>query len=130
MEAAPPKPIAFVLVLLDVALLLEGGEQAEHVVLVQMETLGQLGHAELLFAVERLEQPHGVADGLDRVLALGPLHQLALWEDPRNRDARGLEIRGRKKVDGRRRRTWPLVVGGALYFTRLIACQQEDTSMN
>src|SRR5262249_45306001 len=117
MEAAAPQPIALVLVLLDVALLLERREQAEDVVLVQIETLGQLGHAELLLAVERLEQAQGVADGLDRGFTLGPMHRLALWEDPLNRDAPGLEIRG---GGGRSREKTPdvepLHVGGAAVF--------------
>src|SRR4029450_11240524 len=71
------EPIALgVGALLDPALLLERREDPEDVVLVQVQTLGQLGDAGERVLLESRESPQRVADRLDRVRALRPLHRV------------------------------------------------------
>ena len=63
------------LVLLDVAARLERGEQTEHVVLVQLETLRELRHAQLAVVIAKLlEHVDGVGDGLDDVVGFLAAH--------------------------------------------------------
>ena len=77
LEAAHAKPVVLgAPVLLDVAARLEGGEQAEDVVLVQLEPLGQLGDAELVGVLEELlKDVERVRDRLDDVVGFLPSHR-------------------------------------------------------
>ena len=56
--------------LLDVPLVLEGGEQAKDIVLVEAQAAGELGHPELLLVAKGLQNPEGVRHRLDDVIAL------------------------------------------------------------
>ena len=66
-------------VLLDVAARLEGGEEAEDVVLVELQALGELRHPELLgLAAELLEDVQAVGNRLDDVVRfLAPHHGIS-----------------------------------------------------
>jgi hypothetical protein len=66
-------------VLIDVATQLKGGEETEHVVLVQLETLGELSHSNLScrFA-ELLKHIKSMRYGLDHVIRFLALHKLLI----------------------------------------------------
>ena len=79
LEAAHAEPVAVALgALLDVAELLERGEQPEDVVLVQVEALREGGDALLLLVAEGLEEADRIDHRLDRVVPLRLLHRVLL----------------------------------------------------
>lgn len=79
LEAASAEPITIgSRALLYVPRLLERGEQPKHVVLVQVEAVGELRYAELFFVGEGLEQRERIAHRLDHVIALASFHRRPL----------------------------------------------------
>src|SRR4029453_12450337 len=131
LQAAHADPVGLVLAdLLDVALLLERGQDPEHVVLVEPEPPGELGHAELALAPKLLQHPEGIPDRLDHVVALGSSH----GQDVRGSEveagapALGSQVRFLTFSQSARKRSRPMSVSGCLASWRSTLAGSVTTS--
>jgi hypothetical protein len=66
--------------LFDVTARLKGGQQPKNIVLVKLQSLAQLGNADLInVSVELLENIEGVRYGLNYVIRFLPTNHLSSW---------------------------------------------------